>query len=668
MDIGNSSHYVGVLRKQGIDGIVTLDRRDPELGREILVKRRHLKGAPFGLKVVVEYLYRHKDDYYGKIIEVLGNPAEPDVATMAVVRRYGLAENFPPAVLQAAKAIPDDLDSETIERELAKGRIDHREQQVITIDGLDAKDLDDAIYLEKRDGRYHLWVHIADVSHYVRPGTALDTEAMQRGNSVYLPSLVLPMLPPQISNGIASLHPGVDRLTVTCRLLIEQDGKVTDGDVYPSLINSCARLSYEEVEPVLKGQAELQADRPEGLKAMLLEMQECALALRGKRKRRGSLEFEFPETKIVVDEAGRPVEVRREEIGVSNQIIEEFMIAVNEYIAVLAAKYKLPAIYRVHDTPDPDKLRQFEHLSILLGLNFRISPEPEPSEIAEILAELKGKTYEPTLSAVLLRAMAKAQYSADNSGHFALAAKDYLHFTAPIRRYADLVTHRSVKILGQKMIRLSHYGLIDIARHISATERNAEAAERDNKAYLIALYMSDQIGNEYEGVISSISSSALYVQLENTAEGAIMYRSLPDYYSYLEQELAARNERSGEMVRLGDKVRVKLVEVDLNLLQITFELLRHDSGTGVAGRQQKTAATGRQRAGAAKSSAAGATGRRRNRQTETINDKKSNNRRSRQSRRSDSGLTRSQKAKIARRERQRAERQRIKDSLKKERY
>ncbi|MGI6091339.1 MAG: ribonuclease R family protein [Saccharofermentanales bacterium] len=667
MDIDKSSYYVGVLREHGVDGIVILDCRAPELGKEIIVKRRHLKGAPFGLKVVVEYLYRQKDNCYGKIIEVLGNPAEPDVATLAIVRRYGLAENFPPAVQQAAKAIPDELDPETIERELAEGRIDHREQQVITIDGLDAKDLDDAIYLETRDGLYHLWIHIADVSHYVRPGTALDTEAMQRGNSVYLPNLVLPMLPPQISNGIASLHPGVDRLTVTCRLRIEQDGKVTNGEVYPSLINSCARLSYEEVEPVLKDQAELQADRPEGLTTMLFAMRECALALRGKRKRRGALEFEFPETKIEIDDTGRPVEIRREEIGISNQIIEEFMIAANEYIAALTDKHQLPAIYRVHETPDPDKLQQFEHLSVLLGLNFRISPKPEPAEIAEILAELKGKTYEPTLSAVLLRAMAKAKYSVDNSGHFALAAKDYLHFTAPIRRYADLVTHRSLKMLGQRKTKVSRYRLIEIAKHISATERNAEAAERDNQTYLIALYLSDQIGTEYEGVISSISSSALYVQLDNTAEGAIMYRSLPDYYSYLEQELAACNERTGEIVRLGDKVRVKLVEVDLNLLQITFELLRHDSGTGVAGRK-RDATVGKRRAKTAKPSAAGAAKRRKNRRTAETNGKKSSSRRVRQSKESGSGLTRSQRARIARRERQRAERQRIKDSLKKARY
>ncbi|HHV42498.1 MAG TPA: VacB/RNase II family 3'-5' exoribonuclease [Clostridiaceae bacterium] len=665
MNNENMSTFVGVLREDGPDGVVILDRYDPEIGNEVHIRRRHFKGAPFGMKVVVEPLYQQKRKFYGKIVEVLGNPEEPDVAVLGIIRRYGLAVDFPTEVLAEAKAIPQELSVDTIARELAQGRIDHREQKVITIDGLDAKDLDDAVYLEKNATHFILWVHIADVSHYVKPGSMMDVEASRRGNSVYLPNLVLPMLPPQISNGIASLHPEVDRLTVTCRLQIQADGTVTGGEVYPSIINSRARLSYEEVEPFLKDQAELQSDRPQELKAMLLAMRECAEALRNKRRRRGTLEFEFPETKIDIDQEGKPVNVRRAEIGISNQIIEEFMIATNEYIAAITSQRKLPAIYRVHDTPDPDKLQQFQHLSFQLGLDFRLSKEPRPAEVAKILTELKGKTYEPTLSTVLLRAMAKAEYSADNNGHFALAAEDYLHFTAPIRRYSDLVTHRALKIKQSGRRKLSRAKLMDISRHVSTTERNSEAAERDTTTYMVALYLSDHIGSEYEGVVSSFNSAAIYVQLDNTAEGAILYRTLPDYYSYLEEELAARNETTGEIMRIGDKVRVRLVKVDLNLLQIDFELLRHDSGTGITGKS-KASKAGRGDKRTRRSARKRGRAVRGNHAASLSADNKNNKSKKNRRKKSATGLTRSQKAKLAKRKRQRAERQKIKEKLRKE--
>ena len=577
-----TASYVGILNEAGSGGVVALDRRDPEIGSEIFVKRDHFNGAPFGMKVVVEYTYEQNGRHFGKVVEVLGNPENPAVATLGIIRRYGLAAKFPDAVLREASQAPKDLTSLEIEEELSRGRADHRAQQAVTIDGLDAKDLDDAIYAEKVGDNYRLWVHIADVSYYVRFGSEMDKEAFKRGNSIYLPDLVLPMLPPQISNGIASLHPGVDRLVMTCWLEINDKGAVLRGEVYPGIINSSARLSYEEVEPVLKGEAELQEDRPAGIKEMLLLMQDLANALREQRERRGALDFEFPETKIDVDGEGKPINVRKAEIGSSNRIIEDFMLAANEFVARIMTKHQLPAIYRVHDLPDAEKLQQFQQLSRQLGLGYTVSQEPKPGDIAFILKDLKGKTYEPTMSQVLLRAMAKAEYSATNDGHFALASTDYLHFTAPIRRYADLVTHRALKLSrNYRTAKKEKNRLTETAKHVSYTERIAVAAERDSVTYMTALYLSEHIGAEYEAIISGFSQAAFYVQLENTAEGAVLYRTLPDYYTYLEDELAARNEDTGEVLRLGDKVRVKLTKVDINLLQIDFELIRHDSGTGV---------------------------------------------------------------------------------------
>jgi len=591
-----TTSYVGILNEAGSGGVVVLDRYAPDVGNKIFVKRHHFNGAPFGMKVVVEYSYEQNGQHFGKIVEVLGNPENPAVATLGILRRYGLATELSDAVLQEPSQAPKDPAPSEIEEELLRGRADHRDQKTITIDGLDAKDLDDALYAEKIGDNYHLWVHIADVSYYIRPGSEMDKEAFERGNSVYLPDLVLPMLPPQISNGIASLHPGVDRFAMTCWLEINADGIVNRGEVYPSVINSSARLSYEEVEPVLKGENELQEDRPEGLKEVLLLMLELSQALRLQRERRGSLEFEFPETKIDVDSEGKPIDVRRAKIGLSNKIIEDFMLAANEFVAEIATRHQLPVIYRVHDRPDADKLQQFQLLARQLGLGYSIGQEPRPRDIAFILKDLQGKTYEPTLSQVLLRAMAKAEYSANNDGHYALAARDYLHFTAPIRRYADLIVHRSLKLgRNYRTTKKEKTRLMDIAKHVSCTERIAVAAERDSVTYMTALYLSEHIGTEYEAVISGFSSAAFYVQLDNTAEGAVLYRTLPDYYTYLENELAARNEDTGVVLRLGDKVRVKLKKVDINLLHIDFELVRHDSGTGVGSPKQAPAITGGKR-------------------------------------------------------------------------
>ncbi len=579
--VKNNNTYIGVLNKSAADGIVVLDRRDPDIGQKIRIKRKNLSGAPFGLKVEVEYLYQYKGEHFGKIKEILGNPENPATASLAIVKRYGIAVNFPQSVLLEAEAFSRELDLAEIEKEINKGRIDNRDLLTVTIDGLDAKDLDDAISVNKEGDAYNLWVHIADVSHYVKGGSKMDLEAKKRGNSVYLADLVLPMLPARISNGIASLHPDVDRFCFTCKLTIDKAGTVLAGALYPSIIRSFARLSYEEVEPYLTGNSPLLPDRPPAVGEMLLVMQELAEILQAKRKARGAIEFDLPETVIDIDSEGRPIDVRRAAVGRANNIIEEFMIAANEYIAQLSVKNKLPVIYRIHDKPDPDKLQQFQELSYKLGLNFRLGLEPKAAEIAAILRELKVENYAATLSQILLRAMAKAEYSAQNKGHYALAAKDYLHFTAPIRRYSDLVTHRALKRIGKPGKKRELLALEDTASYISVTERLAEAAERDSNSYLIALYLSERIGEEYEGIISSFTPHSFYVQLENTAEGTVMYRDLPDYYRFLEEELAAKNERSGEVLRLGDKVRVKLVRVDINLLQIDFELLRHDSDTGI---------------------------------------------------------------------------------------
>ena len=579
-----NNQYVGLLTKANKGGIVELDKTDKELGRTMFVPEKHLHGAPFGTKVVVKLVRLNSDGQpEGEIIEVLGDPARPDVAIAGIMRQYGLVEAFPDRVLKEVEWLPSELSEEDIEKALQDGYIDLRELNTITIDGEDAKDLDDAIDIEiLNDKLTRLYVHIADVSHYVRSGTALDEEAKRRGNSVYLVDRVLPMLPPKLSNGLCSINPGVVRLAMTCEMDIDQDGHVHAYKIYNSLIENKVRASYREVKSLLDGEP-AEYERPSWFIPTLESMRTLALQLEAKRVNRGTLEFNFPETKVDLDEEGHPIDIYAYPVTYANSIIEEFMIVANETIAEHLVKNKLPGMYRVHEDPDPERLQMFSQLASRLGLSIRAREGISPKALGDVLKRLKGKPFELTLSQMLLRSLAKADYRESNQGHFGLASRFYLHFTAPIRRYADIVVHRSLKTwLSKSKARPSKQMLADIAHHISETERTAVSAERDSVDQKAAEYFQDKIGEAFDGVVSGFSKSAFFVQLENTVEGAVFYRTLDGYYEYDETRLAAEN-RSGDSIHIGDKVRVKVVSVDINRRFIDFALVDHDEAVSSDG-------------------------------------------------------------------------------------
>lgn len=572
-----SQQYVGLLTKADKGGKVELDKTDKELGRTIFVPEKHLHGAPFGMKVVVNVSQMDSDgDPVGEIMEVLGDPARPDVAIAGIMKQYGLEEAFPEKVLKEVEWLPHELSDADIEKALQDGYRDLRALNTITIDGEDAKDLDDAIDIEiLNENLTKLYVHIADVAHYVKPGTALDSEAKRRGNSVYLVDRVLPMLPPKLSNGLCSINPDVARLAMTCEMDIDKEGHVHSYEIYNSLIQSKVRSSYKEVKALLEGE-DAEYERPNWFIPTLQSMKNLADVLEAKRVKRGTLEFNFPETKVDLDEEGHPIDIYAYPVTFANSIIEEFMIVANETVASHLIQKNLPGIYRVHEDPDPERLQLFSELASRLGVPVRTKEGITPKALGEVLVRLKGKPFELTLSQMLLRSLAKADYRESNQGHFGLASENYLHFTAPIRRYADIVVHRSLKTwLGKSKARPSKQELAEIARHISETERTAVSAERDSVDQKAAEYYQDKIGEQFDGVVSGFSKSAFFVQLENTVEGAIFYRTLDGYYEYDETRLAAENN-SGDSIHIGDKVRIQVASVDINRRFVDFVLVNHD--------------------------------------------------------------------------------------------
>lgn len=570
------NQHVGLLTGTKSGGVVVLDKADKAIGRMVNVPERFLHGAPFGMKVVVGFMGLDRaGNAYGKIVEVLGDPARPDVAILGIVRQYGLREAFDDEVLAETNPWPHELDDDAVTAALAEGYRDLRHLQTMTIDGEDAKDLDDAIDIVAKDkGRTTLFVHIADVAHYVRPGTSLDDEAYVRGNSVYLVDRVLPMLPAKLSNGLCSLNPGVPRRALTCEMDVDGTGRVVNHAIYNSIIESKVRASYEEVYALLQD-GEQRYERPAWFLDKLVAMRTLADVLARKRKNRGTLDFDFPETKVVLDADGHPTDIYPYPITFANKIIEEFMIVANETVAEHLIKHNLPGIYRIHEDPDPVKLAMFAQLSSRLGFSLRGQDKISPKALGDILQKLKGKPFEQTLSQMLLRSLAKAEYSAQNLGHFGLASKYYLHFTSPIRRYADLIVHRSLKAwLKREKLGLKASQLQAIAEHISDTERIAVAAERDTVDQKAAEFFQHRIGEHFSGIVSGFAKGSVFVQLENTIEGAIFFRTLDGYYRYDETRLAAIGDR-GQSIHIGDRVVVEVASVDINRRFIDFTLIEH---------------------------------------------------------------------------------------------
>ncbi|MBD5458090.1 MAG: ribonuclease R [Lachnospiraceae bacterium] len=565
---------VGTYEQSASFGFVIPD--NGKIGTDIFVPKERSKGAVDGHKVVVELTSygdeRHKPE--GKIVEILGHINDPGVDILSIIRGYDLPSAFGEKVMNQAERIPDAVS----EADMA-GRTDLRDVQMVTIDGEDAKDLDDAVSLSKEGELYHLGVHIADVSNYVQENSALDWEALERGTSVYLVDRVIPMLPHKLSNGICSLNQGVDRLALSCLMTIDGKGNVTDYQIVESVIRVDRRMSYTSVKKILEDHDEQECWEYETLVPMFEQMAELAAILRQKRHKRGSIDFDFPETKILLDKEGHPVDIRPYERNVATKIIEDFMLIANETVAQHFFWLEIPFVYRTHDNPDPEKIMKLSTFLHNFGYYIKTSREEiHPKEIQKLLDKMEGTPEEALISRLTLRSMKQAKYTVECSGHFGLACQYYCHFTSPIRRYPDLQIHRIIKEqlrgrLSEK--RLEHYQekLPEVANRSSRMERRAEEAERETDKLKKAEYMEGHIGEIFEGVISGITSWGIYVELPNTVEGMIHVSKLPgDYFYYDENAYEMVGQDTGKKYRLGESLKVCVDGVERMTRSIDFSI------------------------------------------------------------------------------------------------
>ncbi|MEG1870763.1 MAG: ribonuclease R, partial [Peptostreptococcaceae bacterium] len=511
----------------------------------------------------------------GVVKEVLGQKGDKGLDILTIIKKFGLPEEFPPKVLSYAEGISEEVDEKEISR-----RKDIRNLRMVTIDGEDAKDLDDAVSIEKlEDGRYRLGVHIADVTHYVREKNPLDKEALKRGTSVYLIDRVIPMLPRKLSNGICSLNPKVDRLALSCFMLIDTNGKVVSHEIAETVIKTSERMTYTDVTKILKDKDEELIKKYDYLVDDFKMMEELCLILREKRMKRGAIDFNFEESKIILNELGKPIDIKPYEREIANRMIEEFMLVCNETIAEYMFWSNLPFVYRVHEDPDEEKLERFREFIYNLGYTMKVTQDIHPRMLQDILEKVKGKKEEVVVSTLLLRTMMKAKYSPECASHFGLAARYYCHFTSPIRRYPDLQIHRIIKehlngkIDDKRSQKLTT--IVEIAaKQSSETERVAEQAEREVDDLKKAEYMMERIGEEFEGIISSVTSFGIFVELPNTVEGLVHITDLDDdYYIYDEQHLMLLGQRTKRIYRLGDSIKVVCSKVDIENREIFFDIV-----------------------------------------------------------------------------------------------
>ena len=568
------SEVVGTFEKSQNFGFVIPDNQ--KMGKDIFIPREHTMGAEDGDKVVakvVSYGGKNKNPE-GRIKEILGAAGQPGIDVLSIARGYELPMEFPQKVQNQADRVPDHV----LESDF-QGRMDLRDWTVVTIDGEDAKDLDDGISLTKEGNIYHLGVHIADVTNYVQGGSALDREALRRGTSVYLVDRVIPMLPKRLSNGICSLNQGEDRLALSCLMDIDSQGKILGHKIAETVICVDRRMSYTEVKGISEGDKELRSKYQE-LVPMFFHMKDLSAILRKNRTKRGSIDFDFPESKIYLDEMGRPIEIRAYEQNVATRIIEDFMLLANETVAKEYCDRELPFVYRTHENPDMDKMEKV--LTFIRNQDIPVHKAHEeitPLEIQEILTSIEGQDSEPLISRLLLRSMKQARYTTGCSGHFGLAAKHYCHFTSPIRRYPDLQIHRIIKdtIRGRmKDEKKLYYAQIleDVAAKSSMLERRAEEVERETVKLKKAEYMQMHLLETFDGVISGITGWGMYVELPNTVEGLVHVSSLTDdYYIFDEENYCLRGEMSQKTYHLGDPVQVLVSEVDVTTKSIDFILV-----------------------------------------------------------------------------------------------
>ena len=567
---------VGTYQLNRDFGFVISD--NPKFSKDIFIPRKEAAGIKNGDKVIVvitDYGSGNKNPE-GKIKENLGNIRTPGTDILAIVKSFGIPSEFPEKVMKQAQRVPDHvLDADR------DGRLDLRHLQTVTIDGEDAKDLDDAISLTKEGDIYHLGVHIADVSNYVQYNSALDREALKRGTSVYLADRVVPMLPERLSNGICSLNQGEDRLALSCLMDINEKGKVVSHQIAETVINVNERMCYTDVKNILEDTDEEAKKRYDALIPMFFMMKELSGILRNSRHHRGSIDFDFPESKIILNAAGKAIDVKPYEANVATKIIEDFMLMANETVAQEYCTEEIPFVYRTHDNPDPEKVESL--LTLLHNQGVKIQKAKEeitPKEIQQIIESIEGLPNEAMISRLVLRSMKQAKYTTECSGHFGLAAKYYCHFTSPIRRYPDLQIHRIIKdnLRGRLMRegRTEHYAEIldEVARQSSVCERRADEAERESDKLKKAEYMSYHLGEEFEGIISGVTGWGLYVELPNTVEGLVHVNTLrDDYYVFNQESYELCGEMTKKVYKLGDKVRVRVADADKMLKTVDFELV-----------------------------------------------------------------------------------------------
>ncbi len=568
-----TTSLVGIYQHAGNYGFVIPDNE--KFASDIFVPKERSKGAVTGHKVVVE-LTDYGDlskNPEGRVAEILGHVNDPGVDILSIVKGFELPLGFSEKVINQAKRVAKDVSDKDRE-----GRKDLRNVTMVTIDGEDAKDLDDAVSLSKEGDQYLLGVHIADVTNYVQENSALDHEALERGTSVYLVDRVIPMLPHALSNGICSLNMGEDRLALSCLMTLDQKGTVISYEIAETVINVDRRMSYTDVNRVLTGDEEA-VKAYEDLAPMFLLMKELADLVRERRRSRGSIDFDFPESKILLDEDGVPISIKPYERNAATKIIEDFMLLANETVAQHFYWMELPFVYRTHDKPDPEKILKLAAFINNFGYHIKVKSgdnEVHPKEIQKLLGKIEGDAHEALISRLTLRSMKKAQYTVDCTGHFGLACQYYCHFTSPIRRYPDLQIHRIIKeqLRGRLLEgRIEHYQEIlpEVAKHSSEMERRADEAERETEKLKKAEYMEGHIGEIFEGVISGITSWGIYVELPNTVEGMIHVSKIEgDYYLYREETYEMVGRDTGKTYKLGQKVWIMVDGVDYLQKSIDF--------------------------------------------------------------------------------------------------
>lgn len=568
------TEVVGTFQKNKSFGFVIADNL--KFNKDIFIPLERSKGAITGHKVLVEIT-----DYgnntkkpEGRVKEIIGHINDPGTDILSILYAYELPLEFPEKVLNQAERTTDEVTAADM-----AGRMDIRDWEMVTIDGEDAKDLDDAVSITQEGDIYHLGVHIADVTNYVQENSALDREALNRGTSVYLVDRVIPMLPHKLSNGICSLNAGVDRLALSCIMDIDKKGNVVGHKIAETLICVNQRMSYTSVKKILAEQDEDEIKVYESLVPMFQKMEELAAILREKRKKRGSIDFDFPETKIILDKEGHPIDIKPYDRNVATKLIEEFMLIANETVAQDYFWQEMPFVYRTHDNPDPEKIQKLGLFINNFGYTFKTTQdEIHPKELQKLLTRIEDTPEEALISRLTLRSMKRASYTTACSGHFGLAAKYYCHFTSPIRRYPDLQIHRIIKEnlrgkLSEK--RVEHYDqiLTQVAKHSSDMERIADEAERETNKLKKVEYMEAYLGESFDGVISGVTSWGIYVELPNTVEGMVRSSNLyDDFYLYDDQRYEMVGERSHKVYKLGQAVRVKVIETDRIQKTIDFEM------------------------------------------------------------------------------------------------